>query len=253
MPSKWIRPFRSVMNGLNNNIIPGECQLPSKGECMEVWRSSDAVCFDVDSTVITDEGLDQLAAFCGKGEEIKKMTLQAMQGRMEFRDALRMRLNILRPNLETVQRFVRTHPPKLTKDVGRLVSALHARDVDVYLVSGGFRSLIAPVAKMLNIPLENIFANRLKFFYDGEYGGFDEAQLTSRSGGKAEVISYLKKKEGYSRIVMIGDGATDMEACPPADGFIGFGGNVVRESVRNIATWYVTDFATLISELERKD
>lgn len=55
----------------------------------------------------------------------------------------------------------------------------------------------------------------------GEYGGFDEAQLTSRSGGKAEVISHLRKKEGYSSIVMIGDGATDMEACPPADAFIG--------------------------------
>lgn len=50
----------------------------------------------------------------------------------------------------------------------QLVEALQARDVDVYLVSGGFRSLIAPVAKMLNIPLENIFANRLKFFFDGE-------------------------------------------------------------------------------------
>ncbi|XP_037782108.1 phosphoserine phosphatase-like [Penaeus monodon] len=231
MPSKWIRHIRSAMNGLNNNIIPGECQLPSQQECMEVWRSSDAVCFDVDSTVITDEGLDQLAAFCGKGEEIKK--IEANFDNSKLHDC-------------------RTHH-KLTKDVGRLVSALHAHDVDVYLVSGGFRSLIAPVAKMLNIPLENIFANRLKFFYDGEYGGFDEAQLTSRSGGKAEVISYLKKKEGYSRIVMIGDGATDMEACPPADAFIGFGGNVVRESVRNTATWYVTDFAMLINELERKD
>lgn len=51
----------------------------------------------------------------------------------------------------------------------QLVEALQARDVDVYLVSGGFRSLIAPVAKMLNIPLENIFANRLKFFFDGEW------------------------------------------------------------------------------------
>lgn len=55
----------------------------------------------------------------------------------------------------------------------------------------------------------------------GEYGGFDESQRTSRSGGKAEVVSYLKKREGYSRLVMIGDGVTDMEACPPADAFIG--------------------------------
>ena len=60
----------------------------------------------------------------------------------------------------------------------------------------------------------------MHFHLTGEYGGFDEAQMTSRSGGKGEVISYLKKKEGYSRVVIIGDGATDMEACPPADAFI---------------------------------
>lgn len=240
---------------MNNNTSGFDAgyQLPTEQECRETWRSVDAVCFDVDSTVITDEGLDQLGAFCGKSEEVQKLTVQAMHGGIEFRDALRARLNLIRPSLEIVQRFTRTNPPKLTKDIDRLVAALQARDADVYLVSGGFRSLIAPVAKMLNIPLENIFANRLKFFYDGEYGGFDEAQFTSRSGGKAEVVTWLKKRWGYSRVAMIGDGATDMEACPPADVFIGFGGNIVRESVRNEAAWYVYDFATLIDELERED
>ena len=48
---------------------------------------------------------------------------------------------------------------------------------------------------------------------------------------------------------MIGDGATDFESCPPADGFIGFGGNVVREFVKNNSVWFVTDFQELIDEL----
>lgn len=46
---------------------------------------------------------------------------------------------------------------------------LHERGVQVYLVSGGFRSLIEPVAELLGIPLTNIFANRLKFYFNGEY------------------------------------------------------------------------------------
>lgn len=228
-------------------------RLPSKEECREIWRSADAVCFDVDSTVIVDEGLDQLASFCGKAAAVKKLTVEAMQGGIEFRTALRTRLDLLQPRLETIQKFTRANPPILTKNIDRLVDALQERGVDVYLVSGGFRSLIAPVAKMLNIPLENIFANRLKFYFDGEYGGFDESQLTSKSGGKADVITWLKKREGYSRVVMVGDGATDMEACPPADAFIGFGGNIVREAVRDTATWFVYDFATLINELESED
>lgn len=40
---------------------------------LDAWRGADAVCFDVDSTVIVDEGLDQLAAFCGKGAIVREM------------------------------------------------------------------------------------------------------------------------------------------------------------------------------------
>jgi len=49
---------------------------------------------------------------------------------------------------------------------------------------------------------------------------------------------------------MIGDGATDMEASPPADAFIGFGGNVVREKVKNGAKWFVNSFDKLLEELD---
>ncbi|EDO27358.1 predicted protein, partial [Nematostella vectensis] len=51
------------------------------------------------------------------------------------------------------------------------------------------------------------------------------------------------------RLVVIGDGVTDMEACPPADAFIGFGGNVVREQVKANAPWFVTDFKVLLDAL----
>jgi phosphoserine phosphatase len=56
----------------------------------------------------------------------------------------------------------------------------------------------------------------------GEYGGFDESQPTSRTGGKPTVVAEIKKK--HKTVVMIGDGATDMEASPPAvsDSFLLF-------------------------------
>lgn len=59
------------------------------------------------------------------------------------------------------------------------------------------------------------------YFILGEYAGFDENEPTSRSGGKAVVIDFLKKEKGYTNLILIGDGATDLEASPPADGFIG--------------------------------
>lgn len=59
------------------------------------------------------------------------------------------------------------------------------------------------------------------FLYLGDYAGFDEKEPTSKNGGKAEVIQMLKDKYAYSKLFMIGDGITDLEACPPADAFIG--------------------------------
>lgn len=100
-----------------------------------------------------------------------------------------------------------------------LVSVLKKHNKALYLVSGGFNSLINPVAKQLGIPVENIFANKLKFYYDGSFAGFDGDQPTSRSGGKRAVIEVLRSR--HQVIVMIGDGMTDLEASPPADTFIG--------------------------------
>jgi len=104
---------------------------------------------------------------------------------------------------------------------------LHKRNVPVYLVSGGFRLIINEVADFLKVPRENVFANTLKFNKHGEYDGFDEAEMTSESGGKGKVIEHLKNRFNYKRVVMIGDGATDLESCPPAVNYFVFKSNLL--------------------------
>ena len=97
---------------------------------------------------------------------------------------------------------------------------MHSRNIPVYLISGGFRVIINPIAETLGINVAtNVFANTILFNENGDYDGFDEEELTSESGGKARVIELLKEAYGYDNVVMIGDGATDMEACPPAVSF----------------------------------
>lgn len=84
----------------------------------------------------------------------------------------------------------------------------------------------------------------------GKYAGFDVNQPTSRTGGKGEAINIIRRALGQGvRVTMIGDGATDLEASPPADNFIGYGGNIVRDEVRNRAQYYVTDFLQLYKDL----
>ncbi|CAD5219576.1 unnamed protein product [Bursaphelenchus okinawaensis] len=219
----------------------------------EKWIQSDAVCFDVDSTVCQDEAIDELAEFVGKGDIIRRFTANAMDGNLNFRESLQKRMEIISVTKQKLDEFLLKHPIKLTLGISELVARLQKRGVAVYLVSGGFKEIIYPVARLLNISEDNVFANRIIFDANGKYVGFDPNEPTSDSGdkskGKPLVCQLLKQKYGYKCLTMVGDGATDLEAYPPADLFIGFGGNQVRERVRKASPWYVTSFTELIDAL----
>lgn len=118
-------------------------------------------------------------------------------------------------------------------------------------MSGGFRQIIEPIAESLSIPLSHVHANRLLFKADGSADGFDATEFTSRSGGKAEACKFLKQHFGYERVVMVGDGATDLEARQPggAEIFICYSGVVLRESVAEQSDWVVTMIETMTDAL----
>jgi phosphoserine phosphatase len=110
--------------------------------------------------------------------------------------------------------------------------------------------MIEPVAEQLGVLSHRIYANNLLFDQTGAFKGFDDQELTSRDGGKAKVVQHLMSAHGYKPVVVVGDGVTDMQARPPADAFIGFGGVVVREKVQNDADWFVRSFHDLIQVLQ---
>lgn len=170
---------------------------------------------------------------------------------MTYQESLSARLSIMKPSLKQITDCLAAEAPRLTPGIDQLVKALQARGTKVYLVTGGFFRLVAPVAAVLGIPETDIFSNKLLFDEAGEYTGFDDSCYTSRSGGKTEVVAHLKTLPGHENTVMIGDGATDMEARPPASMFIGFGGNAVREKVKAGADWFITDFSQLTAPLTK--
>lgn len=239
-----------TLNGSNIHTMNEPTAAPT-AKCPDlaakVIQKSHIVCFDVDSTVIREEGIDELADFCGKGSEVARVTKEAMGGSMTFQDALKIRLDIIRPSQQQIHDFLKSRPSTLTRNVKRFVEHLKAEGKQVYLISGGFHCLIEPVANELQVPLSHLYANKLMFYCNAEYAAFDTNQPTSRSGGKAEAIAHIRKQyEADTVITMIGDGATDLEAVPPANYFIGFGGNVVRPEVYKRAQYYVTDFEQLM-------
>lgn len=83
-------------------------------EAKRIIQSADIVCFDVDSTVIVEEGIDELAEFCGKGEEVSNLTREAMGGAMTFQEALRRRLDIIKPTQSQIRQFLMEKPSTLS-------------------------------------------------------------------------------------------------------------------------------------------
>lgn len=212
---------------------------------MESLALADVVCFDVDSTVISEEGIDVLAESLGKYEEVSSLTTQAMTGNVKFEDALKARLDILQPSRQSIQACLENSPFQISKGVDTFIKSLHEKGKDVYFVSGGFRIMIEPIAKSLNVPKGNIYANTILFQDNGEYADFDRNEPTSADLGKPKALAEIKSKHNYNTMVMIGDGATDAQAKPPANSFIGFGGVVERQKVKDKACWFVYDFEDL--------
>lgn len=220
-------------------------------EVREIWRTADAVCFDVDSTVCTEEGIDVLADSLGCGEAVSALTKRAMEGGMSYSESLSARLELMRPSEANVAECLEKHPAQLSPGIDTLVDTLTASGKQVWLVSGGFKQLISPVADKLGVPQERLIANVLLFDDKGDFNGFDRSQPTSQTGGKAKVVQMLVDDHKLPSVVMVGDGATDMEARPPAKAFVGYGGVVTRPSIKEGADWFVTDFQDLIDELKK--
>ncbi|MFH1499111.1 MAG: HAD-IB family phosphatase [Verrucomicrobiota bacterium] len=206
---------------------------------------SKLILFDCDSTLSAIEGVDELARV--RGPEafamVEELTNRAMNGAVAVEAVFGERLRLIRPRQADVAavgaQYLATIEPTAVATVG----ALRAAGWEVAILSGGFRQAIRPLADHLGIA--RVEAVDLFFDANGEYAGFDEGYPTTRSGGKPEVVARLKAELAPERIVMVGDGVSDLETRPVVDLFIGFGRYVAREKVRAGAARFVTSLAQI--------
>lgn len=208
------------------------------------------IVFDCDSTLSSIEGVDELARVRGPElfARVEAMTHDAMDGKISVESVFGQRLEIIRPTVADVavvgQRYVETIEPTAEATIAEL----RHRGWDVAVLSGGFRQAIRPLADHLGI--ETVEAVDLFFDETGAYRGFDEQYPTTRSGGKPLVIQSLRERFQPGRVVMVGDGVSDLETKPVVDRFIGFGGFVARERVQREADVMVKALAQIPAWLE---
>jgi phosphoserine phosphatase len=123
------------------------------------------------------------------------------------------------------------------------IAALQHAGWTPLILSGGFRPVIAPLAAYLGIA--RVEAVDLFFDPQDNYTGYDEKFPTTRSGGKPECIMALKAELQPSRLVMVGDGVSDLETKPVVDRFIGFGRYTIRSRVQAEAQSFIHSLAEL--------
>ncbi|MDI6764419.1 MAG: phosphoserine phosphatase SerB [Thermodesulfobacteriota bacterium] len=164
------------------------------------------IVFDMDSTIVDGEIIDEMAELAGVGKKVAAITEKGMRGEVDFSESLRTRVSLLKglriKSLESIAKTV-----QLTKGSEELIAALKEMGFKVALISGGFTYFT------------NILKERLGFDYAfGNELEIRNGKLTGRVKGKiidarrkAEVMDEICEREGITRdeVVAVGDGSND--------------------------------------------
>ena len=163
---------------------------------------------DVDSTLITAEVIDELAAHAGSGDQVATITERAMRGELDFADSLRARVATL-ANLDVATFELVRESLEFSPGARELVAAAVAADCQVGLVSGGFAEIVEPLVEGLGISTIN--ANRFEV-RDGRLTGLTRGEVVDRAAKRrhllrcAELVGCTPEQ-----VVAVGDGANDLD------------------------------------------
>lgn len=218
-PDELRRPLAEISSSSGIDIAVQDQTLEARGQYLVVM--------DVDSTVIQDEVIDLLAVRAGRLDEVARITEIAMAGGIDFEEALRSRVALLAGLPESALADVRASIT-LTPGARTLCRTLRRLGYRIALVSGGFASVIAPIAEDLGVDV--LRANELEVI-DGRLTGRVTGRIIDRAGKRA-VLEELALEYGIPRrrTVAIGDGANDLDMLEAAGLGIAFNAKPVTRA-----------------------
>ena len=191
---------------------------------------------DMDSTIIKEESLDELARQIGKGKEVSFITNEAMSGRVEFKKALKDRVAILKGNstdiLETLKKNI-----NINDGAKELVKTMNMNGSITVLASGGFTFLTEYLKEVLGFKYTH--ANKLniiqKEFKKFVITGIVEEPILDEKAKFEYLKKYIKKYNlNYSDTICVGDGANDIEMINYAGIGVSYYGKTALNKVADI-------------------
>lgn len=170
-------------------------------------RSRRLVVFDMDSTLIQAEAIDELAKAAGAGEEVAAVTAAAMRGEIDFNESLRRRVGLLKGLDERVLAEIAEALP-LTEGAERVTSTLKQLGYKIGIISGGFTYFGRYLQERLGF--DYMYANELEIV-DGVVTGRVLGEIID-GPRKAAILQEIAAKENLSmqQTIAVGDGANDL-------------------------------------------
>lgn len=165
------------------------------------------ICFDMDSTLIETEVIDELAMRAGVGDEVKAITESAMRGEIDFTESFKRRVSLLKGLDESVMREIAERLP-ITEGVERMMQVLKRTGYKTAILSGGF-SYFGNYLKQ-KFGFDYVYANELEIV-DGKLTGRYIGDIVDGKR-KAELLRIIAQVENINiaQTIAVGDGANDL-------------------------------------------
>lgn len=166
------------------------------------------ICFDMDSTLIQTECIDELAMRAGVGDKVKAITERAMRGEIDFKESFTQRVSLLKGLDISVMKDIADHLP-ITEGADRLMSVLKRCGYKIAILSGGFTYFGEQLRRRYGI--DYVYANELEIDENGKLTGRYIGDIVDGKR-KAELLKLIAQVEqvNLAQTIAVGDGANDL-------------------------------------------
>lgn len=166
------------------------------------------ICFDMDSTLIQTECIDELAKRAGVGDKVSEITARAMHGEINFKESFKERVALLKGLDASVMKDIAENMP-ITEGTDRLMSVLKTCGYKIAILSGGFTYFGEYLRKKYGI--DYVYANELEIGDDGKLTGRYVGDIVDGQR-KAELLKLIAQVErvNLAQTIAVGDGANDL-------------------------------------------